>query len=147
MYASFNFNQCCGYVSGFGSGLDPDSMGSLDPDPGEQKWPSKKEKSYFIFWIAGCSLLRTEGFSCSLDVLYGGLEILIKKIFSCIFFNFRSSEPWIRNRVYSLEMLDPDTDPDSRNPDPQQWQHWLQPTALFRYLKQKKSVYFDCIWK
>ncbi len=29
----------------------------------------------FIFWSAGCSLLRAEGFSCSLDVLYGGLGI------------------------------------------------------------------------
>jgi hypothetical protein len=37
-----------------------------------------------IFLIAGCSLLRTEGFSWSLDVLYGGLginklKVLIKK--------------------------------------------------------------------
>ncbi len=33
-----------------------------DPDPGGQK-------------CAGCSLLRAEGFFCSLDVLYGGLGI------------------------------------------------------------------------
>jgi hypothetical protein len=38
----------------------------------------------FIVWNAKCSLLRAEGFSCSLDVLYGGLGIskfkfLIKK--------------------------------------------------------------------
>jgi hypothetical protein len=32
IYASFNFNQCCGS----GSGLDPGSMGSLDPDPNSQ---------------------------------------------------------------------------------------------------------------
>jgi hypothetical protein len=25
-----------------------------------------------MFWDAGCSLIRSEGFSCSLDVLYGG---------------------------------------------------------------------------
>jgi hypothetical protein len=29
----------CG--SGSGSGLDPDSIGSVDPDPGGQKWPTK----------------------------------------------------------------------------------------------------------
>jgi hypothetical protein len=52
-------------------------MGSLDtdPNPGGQKLKS-----------AGYSLLRAEGFSCSLDVLYGGLGInklqfLIKKRF------------------------------------------------------------------
>ncbi len=38
-----------------------------------------------MFWSAGCSLLRAEGFSCSLGVLYGGLGIskwqfLIKNI-------------------------------------------------------------------
>ncbi len=39
-----------------------------------------------MFWSAGCSLLRAEGFSCSLDVLFRGLELsrfnfLIKNIF------------------------------------------------------------------
>ncbi len=28
-----------------------------------------------MFWSAGCSLLRAEGFSCSLGLLYGGLRI------------------------------------------------------------------------
>ncbi len=58
-----------------------------DPDSGGQKWPPKNRKKdrIFIFWSAGCSLLRAEGFSCSLGVLYGGLGIgklkfLIKKI-------------------------------------------------------------------
>ncbi len=64
---------------------DPDP----DPDPGGQKWPTKIEnrKKYriFMFWSAGCSLFRAEGFSCSLGVLYGGLGIskllfLIEKI-------------------------------------------------------------------
>jgi hypothetical protein len=61
--------------------LDP------DPDPGGQKWPTKIEKNStnFMFLSTGCSLLRAEGFSCSLGVLYGGLGIsklqfLIKKI-------------------------------------------------------------------
>ncbi len=30
-----------------------------DPDPGGQKWPTKIEK---LFWSAGCSLFRAEGF-------------------------------------------------------------------------------------
>jgi hypothetical protein len=50
-----------------------------DLDPGGKKLPTKTEKS------TGCSLLRAEGFYCSLGVLYGGLGIsklqfLIKKI-------------------------------------------------------------------
>ncbi len=69
-----------------------------------------------MFWSAGCSLLRAEGFSCSLGVLYGGLRIgkllfLIQKklIFfpAVIFFNFRSSKPGSRSRIRI------------RNPDPQ----------------------------
>jgi hypothetical protein len=56
---------------------------------------------------AGCSLLRAEDFSCSLDVLYKGLGIsklqfIIKQyqfFFSCKFFkNFWSSKPWIQIR-------------------------------------------------
>jgi hypothetical protein len=52
-----------------------------------------------MFLSTGCSLLKAEGFSCSLGVLYGGLGIsklqfLIKKIEikfpAIIFFNFRS---------------------------------------------------------
>ncbi len=50
-----------------------------DPDPGghriqEGKNYPKKDR-IFIFWSAGCSLLRAEGFSCSLGALYGGLGI------------------------------------------------------------------------
>ncbi len=43
----------------------------------------------FIFWSAGCSLLRAQSFSCSLDVLYEGLGISKLQFlinFSCIFF-------------------------------------------------------------
>jgi hypothetical protein len=44
-----------------------------------------KKFGIFMFFSTGCSLLRAEGFSCSLVVLYGGLGIsklqfLIKKI-------------------------------------------------------------------
>ncbi len=48
-----------------------------------------------MFLSARCSLLRAEGFSCSLDVLYGGLgisklQILIKKYeFFSQLFNFK----------------------------------------------------------
>jgi hypothetical protein len=44
---------------------DPDSTGFLDP--GRQKVNK--------FHYAGCSVLKAEGFSCILDVLYGGLGI------------------------------------------------------------------------
>ncbi len=35
----------------------------------------KKMEEYLMFWSAGCSLLRAEGFSCSLDFLQGDLGI------------------------------------------------------------------------
>ncbi len=70
--------------------------------------PKNREKDrIFIFWSAGCSLLRDEGFSCSLGVLYGGLGIgklqfLIKKkkirFLAVIFFQFLIIKPWIRIR-------------------------------------------------
>jgi hypothetical protein len=46
---------------------------------------NRKKSRIFKFLSPGCSLLRAEGFSCSLGVLYGGLGIsnlqfLIKKI-------------------------------------------------------------------
>ncbi len=61
-----------------------------------------------MFRSTGCSLLRAEGFSCSLCVLYGGLGItklqffLSKNIqfFSALyFFNFWSSKSWIQNWI------------------------------------------------
>jgi hypothetical protein len=33
---------------------------------------NKKKFKNVMFWSAGCSLLRAEGFSYSLNVLYGG---------------------------------------------------------------------------
>ncbi len=65
----------------------------------------------FIFWSAGCSFLKAEVVSCSLDVLYGVLGIskfqfLIKnlkekKMKQSFFPNFCLSKPWIhiRNRI------------------------------------------------
>jgi hypothetical protein len=59
---------------------DPDSIRSVDPypdpDPRRQKIIHKMEKNInFMFLFAGCSLLSTEGFFCSLYVLYEGLGI------------------------------------------------------------------------
>jgi hypothetical protein len=77
--------QCCG--SNSGSGLDPDSMGSLDPYPDpdcESGWrrakmTHKHRKKLINFMDAGCSLLRAEGFSSSLDI--SKLQFLIRKRF------------------------------------------------------------------
>ncbi len=76
---------------------------------------NRKKSRIFMFLSTGCSLLRAQGFSCGLGVLYGGLGIsklqfLIKKIKikfpAIIFFNFRSSNP---DPDPQLEkMLDPD---------------------------------------
>ncbi len=71
-----------------------------------------------MFWSARSSLLRAEGFSGSLDVLYEGLRIsklqflikksmIIKKLQLYFFLQFLTSKPWIRIWI-SLEMLDPD---------------------------------------
>jgi hypothetical protein len=70
---------------------------------------------------AGCFLFTAEGFSCSLYVLYGGLRISfdqkeILKNFQLYFYQLlviKTLDP------DSLEMMDPD--PDSMNPDPQNW--------------------------
>jgi hypothetical protein len=86
--------------------------------------------------------LRAEGFFCNLYVLYGDLGI--GKFFSAvIFYIFWSLKPWIRIGSGSVQywirigiqpkMLDPDTDPDEMNADPQPWKKlsvrllpWLQ---------------------
>jgi hypothetical protein len=73
---------------GSGSGLDPDSIGSVDPDPGIririQEGKNDPQKQKFVLkvhvlkcWIIGWPFLRAEGFFCNLDilVLYGGLGI------------------------------------------------------------------------
>ncbi len=74
---------------------------------------NRKKSRIFIFLSTGCSLLRAEGFSCSLGVLYVGLGIgkvqfLIQKnliFFSAvIFYQFLVIKAWIRIR---------DPDPES----------------------------------
>ncbi len=107
-----------------------DSMGSLDPDSDSRSGSkrakmalkNRKQLINFIFWSGGCSLLRAEDFSCSLDVLYGGpfcnFWFYKKKKMS----NSWSSKLWIGIRIWnSLEILNLDLDQDSMNPDPQHW--------------------------
>jgi hypothetical protein len=83
--------------------MDPDSIKSVDPDSksgsgfrrAKITHKNRKKLRNFMFLSARCSLLRAEGFSCSLDVLYGGLgisklQILIKKYeFFSQLFNFK----------------------------------------------------------
>ncbi len=69
---------------------------------------NRKQLIHFIFWSAGCSLLRAKGFSWSFDVLYGGLGIIKlqffwskkkeKKFSAVLFFIVLSSKLWIRIR-------------------------------------------------
>ncbi len=69
----------------------------------------------YVFCSAGCSLLRAEGFSRSLDVLYEGigirkLQILIKKDitkFSAVFLVIKTLDQ------DSRETLDPEPDSES----------------------------------
>jgi hypothetical protein len=81
-----------------------------------------------MFRSVRCSLLRAEGFSCSMKVLYGGLGInklqfLIKKISnffsSVIFFQFldiKTLDPdWVQIR-FGIQPKVPN--PDSMNTDP-----------------------------
>jgi hypothetical protein len=115
----------------------------MDPDSGG---PKTCGSGFGSAILARCSLLRVEGFSCNLDVLYedlgisnldvlyeglgiGKLQFLIekrkKKIFSSIFsFNSWSSKPWIRIRI-QIHLKNP----DSMKLDPQ---HCLKSTV--RYL-------------
>jgi hypothetical protein len=67
----------------FGSGLDLDSsIRPVDPytDPDSESGSRRakmtnKNRKNFMFCSAGCTLLRPEGFFCSLDVLYEGAGI------------------------------------------------------------------------
>ncbi len=57
-------DPCCGS----GSNMDPDARGPLDPDPDPGGRNDPKKVNTFHFLSAECSLLRSEGFSCSLDI-------------------------------------------------------------------------------
>ncbi len=67
--------------------MDPHLFELLDPDPephsnsgsGSRRTKmthkNRKKSRIFMFLSTGCSLLKAEGFSCSLGVLYVGLGI------------------------------------------------------------------------
>jgi hypothetical protein len=63
------------------SDLEPDPLSSVDPESGsgssraKMTHKNRRKLINFMFLSAGCYLLRSEGYSCSLDVLYGGLWI------------------------------------------------------------------------
>ncbi len=113
-WVSYSISQIADQCFGSGSGLDPDSKKSLAPDSESVSWSrwaqmthkNRKKLRNFMFWSAGCSLLRAEGFSYSLDVLYWGLGISklqfsIKKILNiCLAVNFF--------QVLIIKSLDPD---------------------------------------
>ncbi len=68
---------------------------------GPEKW---KQLINFIFWNTRCSLLRAEGFSCSLDVLYGGLGIIklqVSAVFFCQILVIKTLDPYLE--PHSLE--------------------------------------------
>ncbi len=81
---------------------------------------NRKKSRISMFLSPGCSLLRAEGFSCSLGVLYGGLGIsklqyLIKKIeikFPAINFFSILSHQTLDLDPQLEKMLDPDPYPD-----------------------------------
>ncbi len=83
-----------GTVTVGSSVVDSDSMGSLDLYPDPQS-VSRSRRAKMTHKSARCCLLRAEGFSCCLSVLYGGLGIsklpflMKKKIlhFSAVFFS------------------------------------------------------------
>jgi hypothetical protein len=91
----------------------------LDPYPGGQKLPTKIEKKNwnFMFWSAGRSFLKAEGFSCSLYVLFGRpkdkqIAIFDQKniVFSAVnFFQFLVIKTLdLDPDPHSPKMLDPD---------------------------------------
>jgi hypothetical protein len=75
----------------------------VDPDSESGSRKAKmahKNRKQLINFIAGRSLLRAEGFSYSLEILYGGPGISLskkgKKISAVNFIHFWSSKPWIQ---------------------------------------------------
>ncbi len=73
-----------------GSGFNQVSGSGSGSRSTRAKMTLKRRKKLwnFMFWSAGCSLLRAEGFLCNLDVLYEGLGIsnwFLIKIFSFFF--------------------------------------------------------------
>ncbi len=96
---------------------------------GGQKWPKKIEQSEEISYFGVLDilcLLRTEGLSYSLDVLYGSLEIKKLPFFSDVFF--------LQFFVFKTLYPEPDRHwPKMLDPYPPYPQHWSLPWRLVRY--------------
>ncbi len=88
--------------------MDMDPNGKNDPQFGQKQ---RKNLINFIF-IALCSLLRAEGFSCSVDISklqFRSKKRYIKKNISVVFVQFLviKTLSGLDPDPYSLEMLDP----------------------------------------
>ncbi len=87
---------------------------------------SIKKIKNLMFWSAGCSLLRAEGFFCNfmedLGLVNGCFwSKKINFLISCkFFFKFWSSKPWIRIGIQP-KMLDPDPFQMKTDPKPCWW--------------------------
>ncbi len=67
--------QGCGSGSVSGSALIWPAGSGSGSSRAKMTYKNRKKYRIFMFWSTGCSLLRAEGFFCSLSVLYGGLGI------------------------------------------------------------------------
>ncbi len=81
---------------------------------------NRKQLIHFMVWSAGCSLLRAEGLSCSLEVLHGGQFFFLQFLVIKTLDPYPNLEPDPYPDPYpdSLIMLDSDS-----YPDPQHWFH------------------------
>ncbi len=80
----------------FGTGLDPHSTGSLDPDLGRQNDTQKRKRlRNVMFWCDWYSLRGAGGFSCSLKAIHIGLEIFLHFLIKKFWFSFQLCIFWI----------------------------------------------------
>ncbi len=113
----------------------------------EDKNDSQKKKKLrnFSFWSAGCSVLRAEGFSCSLDVFYGGLGISKLQFFIQKNIKFFSAVNFVQFLV--IKTLDPDwirigIQPKMLDPDPKHWVIYkILHAVFFNYMNCLLSVF------
>ncbi len=70
------------------------------------KMTHKKVKKFQLFWSAGFSQLRAGDFSCILDVRHCNFWFLLVK-----YYNFWSSNPWIRIRNWVRIRIETNADP------------------------------------
>ncbi len=121
-------------------------MGSLDRESGSGSRKTKNDPQHkhrkkfinFIFWSAGCSFLRAEGFSCSLDISKFQLYF-----FSSVFGHQNPGSGLDPDPdPDSLEMLDRDPYPnlDSMNSDPQ-----LGGTVIWSFGLHSLYGIMDCV--